>query len=191
MPQLAPRLRELLQLHGRLHRLRRACVHQGREGCRVENYDGALQGLPPGLAEPSGLVSASRGRWRRVRGAEAHRDEGAVAFAQTCAEALGCARTAVLSLFPKGRWCVCISDPPLKRGVADVGMPAKASHAPGWQTHRWDTGPTSIVLPRHSLALGLPGKHRSRSRWSDLASSACASCASWECSTAQAQIGGG
>ena len=61
-------------------------------------------------------------------------------------------------------------------------MPAKASPMPlGGRvadTHRWDTGPTSIVLPRHSLALGLPGKHRSRSRWSDLASSACASCAS-------------
>ena len=135
----------------------------------MESYDGALQGLPRGLAEPTGLVSASRGRSRRV-GAEAHRDGGAVAVFRR----LGCARTAVLSLFPKGRWCVCISDPPLKRGVADVGMPAKASHAPGWQTHRWDTGPTSIVLPRHSLALGLPGKHRSRSRWSDLASSACA-----------------
>ena len=54
----------------------------------MENYDGALQGLPPGLAEPTGLVSASRGRWRRV-GAEALRDGGAVAVAQRLCAAHG------------------------------------------------------------------------------------------------------
>ena len=144
----------------------------------MENYDGALQGLPPGLAEPAGLVSTLRGRWRCV-GAEAHKDGGAVAVARR----LWAAHGRLFSPCSQRRLCVCISrathPPPLKREVADVGMPAKASHAPGWQTHRWDTGPTSIVLPRHSLALGLPGKHRSRSRWSDLASSACASCASF------------
>ena len=69
----------------------------------MENYDGALQGLPPGLAEPAGLVSTLRGRWRCV-GAEAHKDGGAVAVARR----LWAAHGRLSSLLVPEREIVCM-----------------------------------------------------------------------------------